>query len=315
LGSAGVFYATMAYMLGLVMVYLVSRLRFLYTALTGVSSLILGAWVVVITTDDAFATLSVAMFGVATNIVGLFGSYRMEYSARENYIHLRTIEEERARTESLLLNIFPSEIALRLKSEQGEIADSFASVSVLFADIVGFTPLAQRLPPAEVVQLLNRLFTKFDALTVKYGVEKIKTIGDAYMAAAGLPVPRDDHAVVLARMALEMHKVMRLECIELPVNLELRIGLHSGEVVAGVIGQRRFCYDLWGDTVNTAARMESHSLPGKIQITADTRALLEDKFTVEERGSIEVKGKGTMKTHWLLEECVLNDSEAPTSEH
>jgi adenylate cyclase len=202
-----------------------------------------------------------------------------------------------ARVEALLLNILPEEIAQRLQAEPTAIADHFDDASILFADVVDFTPLASRLDPREVVGMLDRLFTAFDELVDRYGVEKIKTIGDCYMVAAGVPRPRPDHAQALAGLALEMKGCART-C--LPGNdLRLRIGISSGPVVAGVIGRRRFLYDLWGDTVNMASRMESHGISDEIQITRPTWELLRNDFVTEPMGLVDVKGKGEVET-WRL---------------
>ena len=207
---------------------------------------------------------------------------------------------EHARSERLLTNVLPVPIAERLKKQEEVIADGVDGASVLFADIVGFTVLSSQRTPDEVVSMLNRVFTRLDALVDEFGLEKIKTIGDAYMVAAGIPVPREDHAQVLARFALAARDELAEHNLTADVPVELRIGINSGPVVAGVIGRRRFLYDLWGDTVNTASRMESHGLPGQIQITESTRALLDGEFTCTERGVIDVKGKGPTRT-WLVE--------------
>jgi adenylate cyclase len=202
------------------------------------------------------------------------------------------------RVETLLLNILPEEIAERLQAEPHAIADHFEEASILFADVVDFTPLASRLDAREVVGLLDRLFTSFDELVDRHGIEKIKTIGDCYMVAAGVPRHRADHAHALAYLALEMQECART-CLPADDDLQLRIGISSGPVVAGVIGRRRFLYDLWGDTVNMASRMESHGVPDVIQITRSTWELVRDDFVTESRGLVEVKGKGEVET-WQL---------------
>lgn len=209
------------------------------------------------------------------------------------------LDREHRKTESLLLNILPRAIAERLKEKSEVIADSFDEVTILFADVVGFTPLSARLPPEELVRLLNRLFSGFDHLAEKHGLEKIKTIGDAYMVAAGIPTPRSDHAQAVARMALDMLEVIQTMDDGVRQGLSLRIGINSGPAVAGVIGIKKFSYDLWGDTVNTASRMESHGLPGSIQVSEATHRLLRDEFVFEERGPVEVKGKGRMNVYIL----------------
>ena len=209
----------------------------------------------------------------------------------------RERESAQARVEALLLNILPEEIAQRLQAEPQAIADHFDDASILFADVVDFTPLASELDAREVVGLLDRLFTAFDELVDRYEVEKIKTIGDCYMVAAGVPRPRPDHAHALAGLALEMRDCART-CLP-GSDLRLRIGISSGPVVAGVIGRRRFLYDLWGDTVNMASRMESHGTSDEIQITRPTWELLRDHFVTEPLGLVDVKGKGEVET-WRL---------------
>jgi guanylate cyclase len=209
-------------------------------------------------------------------------------------------EQAQARVEALLLNILPGEVAERLQSEPSAIADHFEEASILFADVVDFTPLASQLDAREVVGLLDRLFTSFDELVDRHEVEKIKTIGDCYMVAAGVPSHRGDHAHALARLALEMQTCAQ-SCLPdgSAHDLHLRIGIASGPVVAGVIGRRRFLYDLWGDTVNMASRMESHGTPDVIQITRTTHELLGDEFVMEPLGVVDVKGKGEVET-WRL---------------
>ena len=212
---------------------------------------------------------------------------------------LAALRQEQAKAEDLLLNILPRSIADKLKAQAQPIADQFGSASILFADVVDFTPWSERLPPAEVVGYLDHIFSHFDELVERYGLEKIKTIGDCYMVAAGVPTPRHDHARALALMALDMLKAMRAEDEVGHLGLELRVGINSGPVVAGVIGRKRFLYDLWGDAVNTASRMESHGTPGRIQITRATYELLADEFECEPRGTIAVKGKGEIEAWYL----------------
>ena len=208
---------------------------------------------------------------------------------------------EQEQSEKLLLNILPKPIAERLKAQQTTIADNFAEVTVLFADIVGFTELSARMSPTELVKRLNVIFSHFDQLAEKYGVEKIKTIGDAYMVVGGLPTPRDDHAEAIAQMALGMQAKIAKLSAETGEKLAIRVGINSGPVVAGVIGVSKFTYDLWGDTVNVAARMEVTGFAGSIQVTDVTYELLKDKYLFEKRGLIPVKGKGDMITYWLLD--------------
>ena len=220
--------------------------------------------------------------------------------ARQRRDAVTELRAEQAKAESLLLNILPQSIAERLRVETRTIADQFSSASILFADVVDFTPLAERLPPTEVVALLDHLFSHFDVLAERYGVEKIKTIGDCYMVAAGVPSPRSDHARVLGLMALDMQTAMSSVDEIGHLGLELRVGINSGPVVAGVIGRKRFLYDLWGDAVNTASRMESHGSSGRIQITRATKELLGDEFVCEPRGTIPIKGKGEIEAWYLV---------------
>jgi class 3 adenylate cyclase len=211
----------------------------------------------------------------------------------------RLLEAERARSERLLGNMLPGPIAERLKQQEGVIADAFGEVTVLFADIVDFTAHAERSPPEATVALLNDLFSRFDALVAARGLEKIKTVGDAYMVAGGLPDPMADHAGAVAELALELLAVAAHRRFPDGAPVRLRVGIGSGPVVAGVIGRRRFSYDLWGDTVNTASRMETTGVPGCVQVTQRTRDLLGERYRFQERGQIEVKGKGRMTTYLL----------------
>jgi class 3 adenylate cyclase len=208
--------------------------------------------------------------------------------------------QERETVERLLLNVLPESIAARLKVDEGAIAELFDDVTILFADIVGFTPLSLRLTPVEVVNLLNQIFSEFDAIAEKLGLEKIKTIGDAYMVAGGLPIPRADHAEAIADMALAMLDSVDDIQHQYPEEFQIRLGINSGTVVAGVIGTHKFIYDLWGDTVNVASRMESHGEPGKIQVTEATYERLKERYTFQERGMIALKGRGDMKSYWLI---------------
>ncbi|BAZ15646.1 adenylate cyclase [Calothrix sp. NIES-4071] len=210
------------------------------------------------------------------------------------------LRQQQEQTERLLLNILPETIANRLKKQPGNIAENFTDVSVLFADIVDFTKISSQLSAIQLVNLLNQIFSAFDHLSEYYGLEKIKTIGDAYMVVGGLPKRRLDHAYAIACMALDMHNAIRIFNIDNHQNFNIRIGIHSGSVVAGVIGIKKFTYDLWGDTVNIASRMESHGLIGKIQVSEATYNLLRDEFIFEARGEIEVKGKGKMATYLLI---------------
>ncbi|MBE9184323.1 CHASE domain-containing protein [Microcoleus sp. LEGE 07076] len=209
------------------------------------------------------------------------------------------LELEQVKSEELLLNVLPAAIALRLKDNEHNIAESFAEVTVMFADIVGFTELSSRISATAVVQVLNDIFSAFDHLADRHGLEKIKTIGDAYMVVGGLPTPREDHAEAIANMAIDMLHEIRLLSLDHSEPFSIRIGISSGPVVAGVIGLKKFIYDLWGDTVNIASRMESHGITGCIQVTAETYEVLKDKYTFQKRGAIQIKGKGYMITYLL----------------
>lgn len=216
--------------------------------------------------------------------------------------YARQLATERARSERLLLNVLPAPIATRLRERDEVIADAYEAATMIFADVVNSTPLTAELTPREMVALLDEYVSVFDGLADRHGVEKIRTIGDNWMGVAGVPQPRSDHADAVARLAIGMLEYVAernrsgLRC------LDFRIGINSGAVIGGVIGRRKFVFDIWGDPVNTAARMESHGEPGKIQMTEATYELLKDHFVCEPRGTIEVKGKGPMRTWWLIGE-------------
>ncbi|MEG5172265.1 MULTISPECIES: adenylate/guanylate cyclase domain-containing protein [unclassified Microcoleus] len=209
------------------------------------------------------------------------------------------LRKEQKKTESLLLNILPEPIAHRLKHKPGVIADKFEKATILFADLVNFTQISTTMSATKLVYLLNEIFSAFDQLSEKHGLEKIKTIGDAYMVAAGIPIERPDHAEAIAEMALDMLAAIKELNVKLDAKFDLRIGINSGPVVAGVIGTKKFIYDLWGNAVNTASRMESHGITGRIQVSHYTYELLHDKYEFEDRGEIEIKGKGEMQTYLL----------------
>jgi len=206
---------------------------------------------------------------------------------------------EQAKSETLLLNILPKEIAAILKNESRTIADHYTEASILFADMVGFTPLSARMAPVEMVELLNEAFSYFDSLVDKYDVEKIRTIGDNYMVASGVPRRRTDHAQALVCMALEIRDFVTSHTFRNGQQVSFRIGISSGPVIGGVIGRRKFVYDVWGDAVNVASRMESHGTEDTIQITQATYELIKDEFVCEPRGAVNVKGKGEMEV-WLV---------------
>jgi len=204
------------------------------------------------------------------------------------------LNSEQEKSENLLLNILPKDIADILKNESRTIADHYDGASILFADVVNFTPMSAQMRPVEIVGLLNEVFSYFDTLVDEYALEKIKTIGDCYMVAAGVPRPRPDHAQVLIDMALKVQTYTSSHEFQ-GKKVTFRIGINSGQVVAGVIGRKKFIYDLWGDSVNTASRMESHGVGGQIQITRATYELVKDDFLCEPRGMVNVKGKGEME--------------------
>jgi class 3 adenylate cyclase len=237
----------------------------------------------------------------AINIVGtMIVLGECSYSFHKSIIKAEdSAEKQFLRAEYLLHNILPVSIADRLKKTSQTIADGFDCVTVLFADIVDFTKIASKLSPESVVDILNKLFTMFDEMTERFGLEKIKTIGDAYMVAAGIPERNDHHALATADFALEMMKELSSFNAQNKIDLKLRVGINSGYVVAGVIGKKKFIYDLWGDAVNLASRMESHGIVGEIQVTENTYMLLRANYVLQKRGEIEIKGKGQIMTYLL----------------
>ena len=234
---------------------------------------------------DAFFALNVVGVSVTAYLL-------LQYAVRARDAAL-------ASSEQLLLNVLPRRIAERLKREAGIIAESHDDVTVVFADVVDFTPFAERTAPDRVVGVLDEIFSAFDGLAERLGLEKIKTVGDAYMVVAGLPDPRPDHVAAAAEMALAMQEELGRLCATLDLELVIRVGMQSGPVIAGVIGRRKFIYDLWGDTVNTASRMESSGLPGRIQVTERVFERLRLAYDFESRGEVEIKGKGWLNTYLL----------------
>ncbi len=210
------------------------------------------------------------------------------------------IEVERQKSEQLLQNMLPAHIASRLKSGETTIAEKHNHATVLFADIVGFTKLAQTTSPEYLVSMLNVIFSDFDAIAAELHLEKIKTIGDCYMVCGGLNARKDDHVRAVADMALQMLAHIEQATMQISPPIQMRIGIHTGAVVAGVIGTQKYAYDLWGDTVNTASRLESHGMAGKIHVSEDVQAILGNAYQFEERGTIEVKSKGALTTYFLL---------------
>ena len=299
------------YFTGLILIsmwgYSLSRLRFWYAVLANLVIMIgyeFGSIVFKQLLESETGIVIFTMhnfFFLGANVIGMFGSYFLERYTRRDFLQKYTIQAQRDQADELLYNVLPERIAERLKQSSETIAEEFNSVSVLFADIVNFTPISARFGPREVVDMLNEVFSHFDELVDKYGVEKIQVAGDAYMAAAGVPTFRPDHATVLAQLALDMlDYVKQEEFLGGKHPIEIRIGLNSGSLIGGVIGRKKYFYALWGDMVNIASRMQSHGEVGKIQITRDMYELVKDDFECEYIGKIDIKGKGKMEAWHLL---------------
>lgn len=243
------------------------------------------------------------------NLAGIAVGYALEVASRVEFLQRQALTYERERSEQLLANILPAQIIALLKEQPDlAIAQEYPMASILFADLVNFTPLAAQLPPRDLVHLLNEIFSEFDQLVEAAGLEKIKTIGDCYMVAAGVPVARSDHGEAIAHLALEMMRVTQAFVARHGHPLNLRIGIHSGSVVAGVIGRRKFLYDLWGDTVNIASRMESHGNPGQIQLSQETYELIQAQFCCQSRGLLPIKGKGNLPVWQLLGQSAQDET-------
>jgi adenylate cyclase len=293
-------------MLILIFAYILSRLQFRYAALVGVALIVMynvGAFAYsnVSTTDVIFGDY----FLLITAFIGTVGAYVLERSTRLLFLRERELDRERGRSEGLLRNILPEQIADRLKqrdpaTERGHIVRAYPEVTVVFADLVEFTRQSGRADPPEIVAVLDEVFTRFDALAERYGLEKIKTIGDAYMAVAGVPEPREDDIEVAAQAALAMREEIRLLHWPSGDQMRVRIGMATGPAVAGVIGQRKFAYDLWGDTVNTAARMESNGIPDEIQVSEAIYQRLVDRYRFSDVHIVNLKGKGPTAARFLL---------------
>jgi class 3 adenylate cyclase len=293
-------------MLILIFAYILSRLQFRYAALVGLALIAMynvGAFL--FTNDETIDVVFGDYFLLVTAFIGTIGAYVLERSQRLLFLRERELDRERGRSEGLLRNILPEQIADRLKqrdpaTEHGHIAQAYDEVTVVFADLVDFTQQSGRSQPPEIVTVLDEVFSRFDDLAERYGLEKIKTIGDAYMAVAGVPEPRPDDVEVAAQMALAMRdEILRLRW---PSGdpMSVRIGMATGPAVAGVIGTRKFAYDLWGDTVNTAARMESNGVPGEIQVSDAVHDRLEERFRFSEVHIVNLKGKGPTPARFLL---------------
>ncbi|MGB3717541.1 MAG: adenylate/guanylate cyclase domain-containing protein [Candidatus Promineifilaceae bacterium] len=242
-------------------------------------------------------TLFFVMNIVAISAIAFILLYYFVFQ-KNTFIRLLAIEQDKS--ERLLLNILPKEVAEILKVENRVVADHYENASILFADLVGFTPLTAEMEPEKMVELLNEIYSCFDDLVEKYDLEKIRTIGDNYMVVSGVPRPRQDHAEAISGMALDMRAFLREFTFGEGERIHFRIGINSGSLVAGVVGRRKFQYDVWGDAVNVASRMESQGVSDQVQITAATRELIKDKFRLERRGTVEIKGKGEMETWFLV---------------
>jgi class 3 adenylate cyclase len=277
------------------------RLRFVF-ALAAAATYLVGYAVVSPGHTDPTAILQ-AFLVTAAIAVGLRATYQLERGARDVFAQRRIIEgqtaaltEAQATSERLLLNILPASVAERLAAGETAIADWFDDATVLFADLVGFTRVAARLEPRATRDLLDRLFTEFDGLADRHGLEKIKTIGDAYMVVGGIPEPSSDHPARVVAFGLDLLNATARIATELDLPLDLRVGVHTGPVVAGVVGTRKFSYDLWGDTVNVASRLESLGVAGAVQVSETTCLRIRDVFDAEPRGTIELKGGGRATT-------------------
>ena len=298
-------------------VHFFSKLRFKLALFLSIFDVVLAQTLMLWEGGYALEDLLSITFGFWFGLITVnFSAYYHERIIRKSFIQQILIKQqqaeiavEREKSETLLLNILPEKIAIRLKNNTKIIADRFESVSVLFADIVNFTQISASMKPNEVVEFLNYLFIKFDQLTEKYHLEKIKTIGDAYMVAAGIPEINANHAKTLFLFAQDMLHILEEYNETHDQNLQIRIGISSGPVVAGVIGKKKFIYDLWGDTVNIASRMESYGQQGRIQVSSATYNILKDDFEFEKIADVKIKGKGVMDVYlWtgnVLENAVV----------
>lgn len=286
---------------GFMLVMLIGMLavpvRFAYAVISNALVCVVAVGVLVIHTDHAaiFALLIVVAYGL-----GITSVLTTEQSRRRGFMLAKLLDTMREKTDALLHNMVPASIAAQLKGSTERIAEHHDEATVLFADIVGFTPMSEKMSAQEIVSLLDNVFSRFDAQVDKLGLEKIKTIGDGYMAVGGVPDPRDDHVEAVANLAFAMTDIVAAIPPIKGKTLTLRVGIHSGPLVAGVIGTRKLVYDLWGDTVNTASRMESHAEDGTIHVTASVADRLQADYVLEERGEVDIKGKGVMHTFVLL---------------
>ena len=303
---------TQTYYAGLMLVIMaahsVYRLRFVNATLATV--LVVAGYETVailhqklLASDDKFTLfLSNNFFFLSSIILGMTASYFLEVYLRRVFAQRINLAQEQEKSDRLLLNILPREVVATLREREGVIADHYDNASVLFADVAEFTPMSAKMNPKEIVDLLNEVFSHFDGLVERYDLEKIKTIGDCYMVAAGVPRHRPDHAHILVRMGLDILKYIDGRPPTNGRRISFRIGINSGPVVAGVIGRKKFIYDLWGDTVNVASRMENQGVAGAIQVTSHTYELIRNDFACEPRGTILVKGKGEMPIWHVISE-------------
>lgn len=295
-----------SYYAGLILILMYSytfiRLRFIYaTIVTWITIAVYEVVAIAIIKTPLPILLVNNYYFLSANLIGMISGYRIERYIRRDFKQRQQLEIEKEKSEHLLLNILPKSIADEIMTNPREvIVDRFQDVTILFADLVGFTDLSSRIPPRALVEYLNEIFSVLDDLVERYGLEKIKTIGDGYMAAGGLPVSQPDHAHIVAEMALDTQEEIAKSELAKVGNLALRIGIHSGPVVAGVIGRKKFSYDVWGSTVNIASRMEYHSAGGKILVSEETYSKIRDDYAFEEREIIDVKGRGGMKTYFLV---------------
>ena len=300
---------TTMYLFGLLPIlsflFVAPRLQFRYALVVALIVLVAFEWVLFrrngllqLGALSKETTIAVNFIVVSEIMIGAMAGFFYERSTRLNFVQQLLIERERGKSEDLLYNMLPGQIVERLKRQE-LIADRVESASVCFADFTNFTRLSSTLSPSEILAMLDEAFTQFDLIAAKYGAEKIKTIGDAYMVAVGVPIARADHAEVMARMAMEMRDTFLALPITKKYDLNLRVGFSSGSMVAGVVGSSKRVYDLWGDTVNTASRMESNGIPGEIQLSHYAYDLIKDKFVFESRGEIPIKGKGEMQVYLL----------------
>lgn len=281
--------------------FLYSGLRFNNAVKVGVFLIVLYEGVFLLFSQMSFHTLIGLTFFILTSFfIGVLGGYRIEHYSRRDFLNQRSIREEKQKNEKLLLNILPKSIAKELLINQSTIARDYEEVTVLFSDLVGFTKLSSNLSALEVVNMLNDIFSRFDQLTDKYNLEKIKTIGDAYMVTSNPSYKGEKAIETMALFALDMQHALADYNMQHQVNIPLRIGMHTGPAVAGVIGVKKFVYDIWGSTVNIASRMETHCPVNKIQVSQQSYDLLKARFNFEARGEIEIKDIGHMSVYLLL---------------